>query len=77
MLRPLRWMAGLLAAVLALLCACPRWRSPRPITINVPQLLKEGHLYAESAVLMDAVSGEVLFAEKRRRSACIPPAPRR
>ena len=64
MLRRLRWMAGLLAACVALLCAVPALaESPSDYNKNVPQLLKEGHLHAESAVLIDAENGDVLFAK--------------
>ena len=67
MLRRLKWMAGLLAAVLALLCAGQALaESPSDYNRNVPQLLREGHLYAESSVLVDAQNGDVLFAKNAR-----------
>jgi len=61
------WMAGLLAVILALLCAWPAAaESPSDYNRNVPQLLREGHLYADSAVLVDADNGNVLFAKNAR-----------
>lgn len=68
MLRRLRWAAGLLAAAIALLCAFPSLaESPSDYNRNVPQLLREGHLYADSAVLVDAQNGDVLFAKDARK----------
>ena len=64
MLRRLRWLALALAAALALLGALPALaESPSDYNRNVPQLLREGHLYAEAAVLVDALNGDVLFAK--------------
>ena len=68
MLRRLRWMAGLLAALLALTWAgCALAESPSDYNTKVPQLLREGHLYSESAVLVDADNGDVLFSKNARQ----------
>jgi len=69
MLRPIRWLSLLLAAALALLCAMPALgeESPSDYNRNVPQLLREGHLYAQAAVLVDASNGDVLFSKNARQ----------
>lgn len=69
MLRPNRWLALILAAVLALICAMPALaeETPADYNRNVPQLLHEGHLYATAAVLVDASNGDVLFAKNARQ----------
>ena len=66
MQRHLRWVAIVLAAAIALLCGGALAESPTDYNRNVPQLLKEGHLYADSAILVDAVSGDVLFSKNAR-----------
>ena len=67
MLRRLRWAAALLAAAIALLCATPALaESPSDYNRNVPQLLREGHLYSDSAILVDAENGDVLFSKDAR-----------
>ena len=67
MLRRLRWVSALLAAAIALMSACAALaESPSDYNKNVPQLLREGHIYAESAVLVDAENGNVLFAKNAR-----------
>ena len=54
-MRVRKWMAALLALFFALpACAV----TPEDYDKNLPQMLEEDHLYAESAVLMDAISGE-------------------
>lgn len=64
----LRLWAGLLAVVLALLCAgCALAESPSDYNKNVPQLLRTEHIYAKSAVLVDAENGNVLFAKDPRQ----------
>ena len=61
-------MAVFLAALIAMLCAWPASaESPADYNKNVPQLLREGHIYADSAVLMDAENGNVLFAKNARQ----------
>ena len=66
MQRHLRWVAIVLAAAIALLCGGALAESPTDYNRNVPQLLKEGHLYADSAILVDATSGDVLFSKNAR-----------
>ena len=66
MQRRLRWIAILLAAALALLWGGAVAESPADYNKNVPQLLKEEHLYADSAILVDAISGDVLFTKNAR-----------
>ena len=57
----------LLAALLALFFALPACAvTPEDYDKNLPQMLEEDHLYAESAVLMDALSGRVLFTKNPR-----------
>ena len=69
MLRRLRCLAALLTALIALTCALPATaeESPSDYNKNVPQLLREGHLYAQAAVLVDAENGDVLFAKNARQ----------
>ncbi len=65
MVRRPRWTASLLALVLALVCACSALaESPSDYNRNVPQLLREGHLYSYAAVLIDADNGSVLFSKR-------------
>ena len=67
MIRRLKSIACLLAAVMALLCAVPGLaESPSDYNVNVPQLLREGHLYAKASILVDAENGDVLFAKNVR-----------
>ena len=64
MLRCRRWFAALLAVLIALLCAVPALaETPSDYNRNVPQLLSAGHLYSESAILIDAENGNVLFSK--------------
>ena len=59
------WLALLIAI---LLCAEPALAvSPADYNKSTPNLLQEGHLYGEAAVLIDANSGEVLFAKNMRQ----------
>ena len=69
MLRRLRWTAVLLAALLALMCAIPATaeETPADYNRNVPQLLHEGHLHAEAAVLVDSMNGDILFSKNARQ----------
>ena len=68
MLRRMRWMAVLLAALVALTSAVTAFaESPSDYNKNVPQLLREDHLYADAAILMDAENGNVLFAKNARK----------
>ena len=62
-----KWVSVLLAALLALYFALPACAlTPEDYDKNLPQMLEEAHLYAESAVLMDAISGRVLFTKNER-----------
>ena len=62
-----RWAAFLLALLLALAGAAPGLaETPDDYNKNIPQVLVEGHLYADAALLMDAESGNVLFAKNAR-----------
>ena len=65
MLRPIRWLALVLALALALICAAGALceETPTDYNRNVPQLLREGHLYADAAVLVDANNGDILFSK--------------
>ena len=68
MLRRFRWLVGVLVALTALQCALPvAAESPSDYNKNVPQILTEAHLYAESAILVDADNGDVLFAKDPTR----------
>ena len=69
MLRSIRWLSLVLAAALALICAAPALaeETPADYNRNVPQLLHEGHLYADAAVLVDASNGDILFAKNARQ----------
>lgn len=66
MRRHIRWIAFLLALATALLWGGALAESPADYNIKVPQMLREGHLYSDSAVLVDATSGDVLFAKNAR-----------
>ena len=60
-----RWMAALVALTLALACATSAAAADSPEDYNrkIPQVLREGHLYAEAAILIDAQNGDVLLAK--------------
>ena len=62
-MRSIRAMLSImLALVLAAFSALPALAvTPEDYEDKVPQMLVEDHLYAESAVLLDGVSGRVLF----------------
>ena len=60
-------LSVLLAALLAILFALPAGAvTPNDYDKKLPQMLEEDHLYAEAAVLMDAMSGRVLFTKNAR-----------
>ncbi len=62
-----RRFTAALVATLLLLCLIPAWaESPAEYDINAPQNLVAGHLFAESALLVDEDSGEVLFTKNSR-----------
>lgn len=61
-----RWIAFLLALDIALLCGGALAETPADYNTKVPQMLREGHLYADSAILVDATSGDVLFSKNAR-----------
>ena len=68
MLRHIKGLAVLLAVALTLFSAAPApAESPSDYNRNVPQLLREGHLYSESAILVDASNGDVLFSKNARQ----------
>ena len=69
MLRCIRLLCVLLAAALALMCAIPALgeETPSDYNKNVPQLLREGHLYSKAAALVDASNGDVLFTKNARQ----------
>ena len=57
----------ILAILLVWTLALPAWAaSPESYQDSVPQILEPEHLYAESAVLMDGISGRVLFTKNPR-----------
>lgn len=56
-----------LMLTLALLCAATAFAvTPEDYDSLLPQLLEEGYLYGESAVLLDGVTGRVLFSKNAR-----------
>lgn len=62
-----RWISILLALALVVLFAVPALAvTPEDYDKNIPQVLEEGHLNAASAILMDGVSGRVLFTKNAR-----------
>ena len=62
-----KWVSLLLAMLLAALFALPAGAvTPEDYDKNLPQMLEEDHLYAQSAVLMDAITGRVLFTKNAR-----------
>ena len=61
-----KWIAFLLALAIALLCGGALAETPADYNTKVPQMLREGHLYADSAILVDATSGDVLFSKNAR-----------
>ena len=61
-----RWIAFLLALAIALLCGGALAETPADYNTKVPQMLREGHLYADSAILVDATSGDVLFSKNAK-----------
>ena len=62
-----RWISIVLAAVLSLLLCAPALAvTPEDYDRNLPQVLQEGHLYAESAVLIDGDTGTILFSKNSR-----------
>lgn len=65
MLRLRRWIAGLIAALL-IMSGFAMADSPEDYNRKLPQVLREGHLYAESAILIDAENGDVLFSKNAR-----------
>ena len=63
MLQYRKWLSILLALMLVMLLALPAGlaETPQDYDKNLPQLLTGGNLSAHAAVLMDGVSGRVLF----------------
>ena len=62
-----RWAAALLALLIMLFCAQPALAAtPSDYNKSTPNLLDEGHLYGQAAVLIDANTGEVLFSKNMR-----------
>ena len=62
--RRIAWLILLALAALWLLPAAAE--TPADYNRKVPQVLREGHLYADSAILIDAENGDVLFAKNAR-----------
>ncbi|MBQ3424032.1 MAG: D-alanyl-D-alanine carboxypeptidase [Clostridia bacterium] len=63
-LKVILWL--IIASMTAALTASSIAESPSDYNRNVPQLLREGHLYSESAILVDAENGDVLFSKNAR-----------
>ncbi len=62
-----RWMAWLMLLALAAFFVLPASaETPADYNRKVPQVLREGHLYADSAILIDAENGDVLFSKNSR-----------
>ena len=67
MLQARRWIAALMALALVIaFAATGHAESPEDYNRKLPQVLREGHLYAESAILIDAENGDVLFSKNAR-----------
>ena len=67
MLQYRKWMAALLVAILALSgMATALAETPSDYNKNLPQVLREGHLYSDAAVMIDALNGDVLFSKNAR-----------
>ena len=66
-MRPfLKWLSALLALAALLTSVLPALAAPDDYDSRLPQLLDQGHLYAQSAVLLDGISGRVLFTKNPR-----------
>ena len=67
--RHYRRIAAMLALLVSLLIFAPQALAVSPSDYNksTPNLLQEGHLYGQAAVLIDANTGEVLFAKNMRQ----------
>ena len=61
-----RFLSALVAALLVMGCIAAQAEGSAAYDINNPQLLQPEHLYAESALLVDEDSGEVLFSKNSR-----------
>ena len=62
-----RWASMLLALALAILFAWPASAvTPEDYNRNTPQILEEDHLNADAAVLLDGMTGRVLFTKNPR-----------
>ncbi len=61
-----RFLAALLAAILALTALPALSESPADYDMSAPQNLSAGHLFAQSALLVDMATGEVLFSKNSR-----------
>ena len=62
-----RWMAWWMILLLAVSFVLPaQAESPADYNRNLPQVLREGHLYGEAAILIDAQNSSVLFAKNAR-----------
>lgn len=62
--RRIAWLMLLALAALWLLPAAAE--SPSDYNRKVPQVLREGHLYADAAILIDATNGDVLFSKNSK-----------
>ena len=61
-----RFLTALIAAVLALTVAPALGETPADYDMSAPQNLSAGHLYAQSALLVDMATGEVLFSKNSK-----------
>ena len=61
-----RFLAALLAAIMALFAVPAMAETPADYDMNAPQNLSAGHLFAQSALLVDMATGEVLFSKNSR-----------
>ena len=67
MRRHLRWTAWIALLALAAAFLLPASaETPADYNRKVPQVLREGHLYADAAILIDAENGDVLFSKNAR-----------
>lgn len=61
-----KWFTILLTLLLMVQCSAYAL-TPEDYDVKLPQTLEQDHLYAESAVMMDGVSGKVLFTKNPRQ----------
>ena len=62
-----RWKSLLsILIAFALLCVNAAAVTPNDYNVNLPQVLETGHIYGETAIVMDADTGEVHFSKNAR-----------